>query len=163
MARTDAKQTAMHWEIELNNQKLVAAPASELSSVLALTPDAIKQGEGFACVVDLRKSQEIQDKPNARLQELGVRYVQVPVTAATFSEQDMDAVRREFARSWGQVLVVSQGGTRATFLTLAHAARVRGWSPEQAMESCPKMRPAEEQAWVDHLSCYLARHRPVPA
>jgi hypothetical protein len=147
----------MRWEIEINGTKIVAGPAAELTPLLELTPEAVKAGEGFPCVVDVRKAMEIVEKPTARLKELGVRYVPVPVTVATFSEQDMDAIRREFARSWPRLLVISQGGIRASFLALAHAARVKGWSLKEATESCSGL-PKE---WLDHLGPYLARHKVV--
>lgn len=145
----------MRWEVEVNRDKLVAAPVGELTELLAKTAEAIQEN-GPKCVVDLRRGLEISEKPAARLRELGVNYVQVPVSAETFSEQDMDCVRREFARRWGRVLVVSEKGARAIYFVLSHAARAQGWSYEQAVASCSPL--AGETIWLDHLRPYLARH-----
>ena len=145
----------MQWDIEVNQQKIAARPVQQLEALLKLTADDIKAGQGFLCVVDLRKVTEISKKP--ALKELDVRYVSVPVVVETFSEQDMDFVRREFARHWGRVLIVSEGGVRATFFALAHAARAQKWTLERALSECPAL--AKEKPWLDYLTAYLSRHQ----
>lgn len=140
----------MHLELEVNGQTLVGADLAQLQAALA---DPEKK---YPCVVDLRRRTEWSESPAPKFKELGVKYVPLPVDAETFSEQDMDAVRREFARHWGKVLVVSVRGARSCFLVLAHAARVQGWSYEDALAKCPDLKNHEQLC--AHLRSYLQRH-----
>ena len=150
----------MRWEVEVNGEKLAAGPVGELTELLGKTAEQIKES-GPKCVVDLRRGLEMPNKPTARLKELGVSYAHVPVILETFSEQDMDCGRREFARHWGQVLVISEKGSRAIFFVLSHAARAQGWSYEEALSNCSAL--STEKVWLEHLKAYLARHNRTPA
>jgi uncharacterized protein (TIGR01244 family) len=60
------------------------------------TDDGLKQlkAQGFRTVVDLRTpTEEGLAEEKASLERDGIRYVHVPVTAATFSAADVDAVQ----------------------------------------------------------------------
>ncbi len=78
------------------------------------------------------------------------------MTTKTLSEQDMEQVRREFARSGGPFQVVSQTGWRAATVVLAHAGRVLGWKPEEALARCPGL--GERADLAGFLSTYLTEH-----
>lgn len=144
----------MRFEAEVHGQKLVGAPVAELDELLALSAEDIKAGKGYPCVVDVRKKMEASVAPAAKCKELGISYQHVPVTLESYSEQDMDHLRREFARKWGRVLVISAGGERASFLVLSHAARALSWKGEEALEKCPPR-------WRGKLDAYLHRHAPA--
>ena len=145
----------MQYEQTVNGQRLVAATPDVFEQTLKLSADAIKAGEGFPCVVDLRKKQEMSEFPAAKCKELGINYAHVPVTPETLSEQDIDHCRREFARGWGRVLVISQGGQRALLMVILQAARVQGWKAPEATAKCPDLQlPTYKQ----YLEGYLSRH-----
>ena len=106
-------------------------------------------------VVDLRKVTEINSLPEG-LKDKGITRVSIPVTAASWSEQDVDALRREFLRGASPVVVMSQGGTRAALLALQHVARVEQWSAETALKKCPEVEKQPELKRL--LEEYLQRH-----
>lgn len=61
------------------------------------TPDALRQlkAQGFKTVVNLRAETEPGVKQEAELaKELGLQYVSVPVTPASFSQEQVDAVAK---------------------------------------------------------------------
>jgi protein tyrosine phosphatase (PTP) superfamily phosphohydrolase (DUF442 family) len=106
--------------------------------------------------VDLRKVTEFPPAEVADLKEKGVKRVSLPVTAGTWSEQDMDALRREFLRGESPVAVVSAGGERAALVVLQHVARAEKLSVEQALQRWPEIKlPSELQRL---LASYLERH-----
>lgn len=133
----------MKLELELNGQTLVALDAEALD----LTE--------YKCVVDLRKAQERAEELAPKCKEKGVAYVHVPVTAETWSEQDMDFLRRETARRWGKLAVLSQGGQRAAAMLLMHWGRSGTRTDEDTLAQCADL----QDAWKDRIKDYLARHR----
>jgi len=106
-------------------------------------------------LVDLRKVNEIEALPEG-LKEKGIARVSIPVTAKTWSEQDMDTLRREFLRGQSPVVVMSKGGERAALVALQHVARAEQWSLETALEKCPEVAQRAELKKL--LSDYLERH-----
>jgi hypothetical protein len=106
-------------------------------------------------LVDLRKVNEIKAVPEG-LKDKGIRRVSIPVTAASWSEQDMDTLRREFLRGESPVVVMSQGGTRAALMVLQHVARVEQWSADTALAKCPEVAARAELKKL--LQDYLERH-----
>ena len=133
----------MKGELELNGQNLVALDVGSLEL------------SDYKCVVDLRKAQERTEELAPQCKEKGVSYVHVPVTAQTWSEQDMDFLRRETARRHGKVAVVSAGGQRAAAVLLMHWGRSGVASDDDTLAKCPEL----EDAWKERIKSYLARHR----
>lgn len=130
----------------------------ECRGVKLLACDAAAVGEPPArLLVDLRKVNEIPADSLAGLEAAEVKRASIPVTLDTWSEQDVDALRREFNRGVSPVAVVSQGGRRAALLIVQHVARAQGWELDQAL------RESAAVAWNDRerqlLSDYLDRHR----
>lgn len=106
-------------------------------------------------VVDLRKVNEIEKLPE-NLKDKGITRVSIPVTAKSWSEQDMDMLRREFLRGQSPVVVLSAGGERAALMILQHVARAEQWPLEKALEKCPEV--AQRQELKKLLAEYLERH-----
>lgn len=106
-------------------------------------------------VVDLRKVNEIEKLPET-LKDKGITRVSIPVTAQSWSEQDMDMLRREFLRGSSPVVVMSAGGQRAALMVLQHVARVEQWPLDKALEKCPEVANRAELKQL--LADYLNRH-----
>lgn len=107
-------------------------------------------------MVDLRKVTEFDAATVAVLKDKGVKRVSLPVTAGTWSEQDMDTLRREFLRGESPVAVVSRGGERAALVVLQHAARAEKLSLDEALGRWPDLTLAAELRSL--LESYLTRH-----
>jgi hypothetical protein len=135
---------ALRVDVEVNGRKITAAPVASRDQV-----------ETPAVVLDCRRSTEIPTQEAPTPAE-GLKVVRLPLTAETLSEQDMDQARREFARSPGPFLVLSQTGFRAATVVLAHAGRVLGWKPEEALSHCPGLEA--NPLLVGFLTRYLVEH-----
>jgi hypothetical protein len=130
-------------DLECRGIRLLARPASWLD-----------QPEGSTHLVDLRKVTELGSLPD--LKEKGIQRVSLPVTMATWSEQDVDSLRREFLRGKSPVVVLSGSGRRAALMVLMHVARAEGWTLEHTLSHCPTL---DSQPYRQLLSDYLERHR----
>jgi len=131
-------------DVEVNGRKITAAPVTVRDEV-----------EPFEVVLDCRRSTEIPPQEAPPSPE-GLKVVRLPLTAETLSEQDLDQARREFARGAGPFLVLSQTGFRAATVVLAHAGRVLGWKPEEALARCPGLKGHPQLAGF--LTRYLTEH-----
>lgn len=140
----------MQLELECRGVKLIACQSSWLQQQLKA------ESSEPSLVVDLRKVTEIQEDLSG-LKDRQIQRVPIPVTAETWSEQDVDAVRREFLRGKSPVRVISTGGRRAALMVLQHVARAEQWSADQALERCPEV--AGDPALKKLLQDYLARHQ----
>lgn len=129
----------MRLDVEVKGRKIAAVSAADRG-----TPEA-------GVVIDCRKSNEIP-ADEAKPAEGGPKVVHLPMTAATLSEQDMDQLRRELARAEGPFEVVSTNGRRAAAAVLAHAGRVLGWKPAEALAKCPAVGEHP------HLSTFVNRY-----
>lgn len=134
----------MRVDVEVNGRKISAVSVDELSKVA--NPEV---------VIDCRKSNEIP-AGEAAPAEGGPKVIRLPMTAQTLSEQDMDQLRREFARGAGPFVVASETGLRAATVVLAHAGRVQGWKADDALARCPAL--GERAALAGFLRFYLAEH-----
>lgn len=133
----------MKLQLELNGVTMVAVDVASLELA------------DYKCVVDLRKAQERTEELAPKCKEKGVAYVHVPVTAESWSEQDMDFLRRETARRWGKMAVVSTGGQRAAAVLLMHWGRSGVKTDEDVFAQCAEL----DEAWKPRIQDYLARHR----
>lgn len=141
----------MRLELECRGVKLLACDASWIDEALkADKPES-------ELLVDLRKVTEFAPEQLASLKEKGIARVPIPLTAQSWSEQDMDAVRREFLRGKSPVVLLSKGGSRAALMALQHVARVERWSAEEALGRCPEV--AQDDALKGLLVSYLERHQ----
>jgi hypothetical protein len=136
-------------ELTCRDVKILACDAAWLDkAVTEETPES-------KLVVDLRKVNEISALPE-NLKEKGITRVSIPITAQSWSEQDMDMLRREFLRGLSPVVVMSAGGERAALMALQHVGRVEQWSLQTALEKCPEVAKRDELKKL--LTDYLARH-----
>lgn len=136
---------------------LSAGDCSILSGFTDLNAAAIKEQFGRVCVVDLRKEIHIQNQKElmAQYKEQGIHYVHVPVTFETASEQDLDTFRRECARHWSDLRVVSSDGCDACYFAAAHVFRKEGWTAERCRDDIPELA---KSPWYSVLESYLSRH-----
>lgn len=142
----------MRLQLECNGVSLWAREAVWLDEAMKQeTPES-------KLVVDLRKVNEFETLPDG-LKDKGIKRVSIPITAASWSEQDMDMIRREFLRGDSPVVVLSRGGTRAALIVLQHVARVQQWSLQTALEKCPEL--AKQDDLKKLLDDYLQRHQRV--
>lgn len=90
---------------------------------------------GVTLIVNNRPDGESGDQPagaeiEAAAREAGIAYVAIPVTAAGFSQPQVEAMREALAVSDGPVLGFCRSGTRSTLLwSLAQASM--GADPEE--------------------------------
>lgn len=141
----------MRLELECRGVRLLACDESWLEkSLLQDSPESKR-------VVDLRKVNEISDLPVDALKEKSIQRVSIPVTAQSWSEQDMDTLRREFLRGDSPVVVMSKAGKRAALMVLQHVARVEKWPATQALEKCAEV--AQDSELRKLLEEYLTRHQ----
>lgn len=131
-------------DVEVNGKKIAAGSVEERGR--GTTPQVI---------LDCRKANEIPAGEPAPA-EGGPKLVRLPMTAATMSEQDVDQVRREIARTEGPFLVLSETGMRAATVVLAHAGRALGWKPEEALARCPGLEA--KPLLAGFLRSYLVEH-----
>lgn len=138
----------MQLELECQGVKLVATDQSWLENLSA---------SSCGRLVDLRKVSEFESLPEEALKQAKIPRVSIPVTPSTWSEQDMDTLRREFLRGTSPVVVLSKEGKRASLMVLQHVGRVLQWTPEHALEQCPDLgrHPDFKKLLVE----YLQRHR----
>jgi len=68
----------------------------DLATAAQPAPDAVRRLKemGFRTVVNLRTPAEGTEKDRAVIEELGLRWVQVPVSPASFSTKDVEAVAK---------------------------------------------------------------------
>lgn len=140
----------MRLELTCRDVKILACDQSWLAEAVAQdTPES-------KLVVDLRKVDEIADLPE-QLKYKGITRVSLPVTPGSWSEQDMDMLRRELLRGSSPVVILSRGGERAALMAVQHLARVEQWSLEKALEVCPQLKQREDLKSL--LAEYLNRHK----
>ncbi len=134
----------MRVDVEVNGRKITAIPVAMRDQIQA--PEVL---------LDCRRSTEFPSGQVPAPPE-GLKLVRLPLSAESLSEQDLEQVRREFARSAGPFLVVSQTGLRAATVVLAHAGRVLGWKPEEALARCPGLEA--DPRLTGFLTRYLKEH-----
>jgi uncharacterized protein (TIGR01244 family) len=126
------------------------------SPQIAVEDIATAAGLGVALVINNRPEGETEDQtPGAAIESAaraaGMDYVAIPVTMATLSAEDVDAMQAALAGAAGPVLAYCRSGTRSTLLwslaqaksgidpdAIAEAAAAAGYdvSPiRQAMEA----------------------------
>ena len=148
----------MAWSYKHSEQgRLMAGDIKLLENLNDLDASAIKEKFGSVCVVDLRKEMHIekQKELTAKYKEQGVQYVHVPVTFDTASEQDLDTFRRECARNWSDLRVVSLDGSDACYFAAAHVFRKQGWTSQRCESEIPELARSQ---WLPVLESYLTRH-----
>lgn len=83
---------------------------------------------GVTLIVNNRPDGEAENQPSgaeieAAAREAGIGYVSIPVTAAGFSQPQVEAMREALSASEGPVLAYCRSGTRSTLLwSLAQAS-----------------------------------------
>lgn len=95
-----------------------------------ITPAEVSDAKalGVTLIVNNRPDGESDDQPSgaeiaAAAQAEGIAYLAIPVTAAGFSQPQVDAMREALAASAGPVLAYCRSGTRSTLLwSLAQAS-----------------------------------------
>ncbi len=143
----------MELEVNVKGQNIKAVSQDKLADII---PNA---KEPHPHVIDLRKILEIEDYQEDKFKDAGFTYRRIPVEPLTLSEQDMDALRREFARQRGRYIVFSSGGIRAAALVLMHAARTLKWNFEETLDKCPELKNSQQHAELKHwMKDYLKRH-----
>lgn len=143
----------MELELEVNGQKIRALSVDHL--------EKFRKADKENCprLVDLRKVTEIEEDLTAEFKEAEKPYLRIPVRADTLSEQDMDAMRREFGRRLGPYAVISTGGLRAAAMLLMHAGRNQEWSYEDALKKCQELKKSKgHEALKERMKGYLERH-----
>ena len=102
-----------------------------------ITPAEVSDAKalGVTLIVNNRPDGESDDQPSgaeiaAAAEAEGIAYIAIPVTAAGFSQPQVDAMREALASTDGPVLGYCRSGTRSTLLwSLAQASL--GADPEQ--------------------------------
>ncbi len=91
---------------------------------------------GITTVVNLRQPQELErldfDEP-ALVEELGLRYVNIPITPDAFSTEDVDRFAEVLAETKGPVLLHCGSSNRAGGMWATYLARHRGFALEEAI------------------------------
>lgn len=91
---------------------------------------------GIKTVINLRQPQELErldfDEP-ALVEELGLRYVNIPITPDAFSIEDVDRFSAVLAETGGPVLLHCASANRAGGLWAAYLVRHRGFALEEAI------------------------------
>lgn len=96
---------------------------------------AAAKAQGVTLIVNNRPDGESGDQPagaeiEAAAREAGIAYVAIPVTAAGFSQPQVEAMREALSSSDGPVLGFCRSGTRSTLLwSLAQASM--GTDPDE--------------------------------
>jgi uncharacterized protein (TIGR01244 family) len=91
-------------------------------------------GAGVTVVVDLLPPAEQQDTEQATVERLGMRYVSIPITPATFSESDVERFAEVLGSTRGPVLVHCSSSNRSGGLWAAYLVRDRGFAIDDAIE-----------------------------
>lgn len=84
---------------------------------------------GVTLVINNRPDGESDDQPSGAeietaARDAGINYLAIPVTAAGFSQPQVDAMREALDSADGQVLAFCRSGTRSTLLwSLAQASK----------------------------------------
>jgi uncharacterized protein (TIGR01244 family) len=92
----------------------VAAPGVATAGAPSTEALSRLKAQGFKTVVDLRTDKEGTAAEKQAVEAQGLRYVSVPITAATFSAADVDAVAK----------VLGDAGAKPVLLHCASASRV---------------------------------------
>ena len=95
-----------------------------------ITPAEVTEAKalGVTLIVNNRPDGESDDQPSgaeiaAAAEAEGIAYVAIPVTAAGFSQPQVEAMRQALAAADGPVLAYCRSGTRSTLLwSLAQAS-----------------------------------------
>lgn len=101
-----------------------------------ITPDDVPaiKAAGYVAIVNNRPDGEEPGQPSgqairAAAEEAGLRYSEVPVTHAGFSQPQLDAMARALVEADGPVLAYCRSGTRSCNLWALAAAKA-GRDPE---------------------------------
>lgn len=141
----------------------VAEPARDLPGVANLSRDGAvyfagqpsaetlkaAADEGVRVVINLRTADEMQTSVDfdeaATARSLGLTYVTIPVTPATFSAADADQLHDVFEDTSGPVLLHCGSANRVGALWALYLTRHRGMSIDEALERGRKagMRSAD--------------------
>jgi len=100
--------------------------------------------EGFRAIVNLRaEGEENQSmspqEEGKRVRELGMEYVNIPVTMDSISEEKVDTFRQRLAELPKPVFVHCASGKRSGAFTMMHVAVNEKMSGEQAMQKAQEM------------------------
>lgn len=123
------------------------------------------RGEGFASVVNLRTTQEVDDGLRPSLEEravtdLGMQYLHVPVSMDEMSPELVDRFRDKFKGMGKPAYVHCASGMRAGAFVMMHLGVENGWSGEETLEQARELgfeckKPELKQFVTD----YVDNHR----
>lgn len=94
--------------------------------------------EGGAMVIDLRMHQGKDAPPfgeRSKVEGLGMKYVHIPISPATFGTADVDKFARAVAEAGGPVLIHCGTSNRVGGMWAAYLARERGMAADAAVEA----------------------------
>ena len=93
--------------------------------------------EGVRSVVNLRQAGETGELPPDEeghvVRGQGMAYLHLPVDPDGIRLEDVERFDRQVATLPGPVVVHCASGRRASLLALAHVARKRGWTADEAL------------------------------
>ena len=94
--------------------------------------------EGVTTVINLRTDAELEERvpfnEPAVIDGLGMRYIHIPVSGASFSSADVDAFARALEQADGKVLIHCGSSNRAGAMWAAYLNRHRGFAQDVAIE-----------------------------
>lgn len=101
-------------------------------------------GQGFKSVVNFRTegedAQPLSPADEGReVEELGMKYLHVPVSMETLSDETVDRFREQFDKLPKPVFAHCKGGTRAGAMVMMHTASEQGMSGDQTLQQAEKM------------------------
>jgi uncharacterized protein (TIGR01244 family) len=95
--------------------------------------------KGITTVIDVREPSET-DMPNHQLvQDIGLEYINIPVTKETFTDAKVDHFRTVIEEHPTNVLVHCASGVRAGAMMMMIMAIRQNWSSRDALEHASKM------------------------
>ena len=128
-------QTVTDWDGFTNlfrDGKLYFAGQPD-ADALGTAPD-----RGVKAVVNLRTPDEMTHRvgfdEEALVRELGMEYVSLPVTSASFSVSDADRLKELLSRTPGPVLIHCAGSNRVGALWALYLHRHRGFELDEAIK-----------------------------
>jgi uncharacterized protein (TIGR01244 family) len=100
--------------------------------------------EGFKAIVNLRPKGEDDQQLDPEVEadivrELGLRYLNLPVTMDSISEDKVDSFRRQLAELPEPIYVHCSAGKRAGVFVMMHTAAEQNMSGDEALKKAEEM------------------------
>ncbi len=143
------------------NEQVTVGPQPDVDELQSL------QREGFKTIANFRTSGEEEqplspDEEGKEVRELGMNYVNIPVSSDEMKAKQVDDFRKQFDNLEKPIYAHCKSGKRVGAFVMMHMACEQGWTGEETLKKAEEMGfECDKPELVDFVKTYVDDHTAV--